>query len=110
MLQARVARRWLLIGSWDERPRAVGGGLSDKRMTLGHPSADCGGVAGGSGCNPMTPKDIHVAGVGMTQFGKQLDRSLRSLAESAVGDALADAGATPEAVEYAFFSNAVAGL
>ncbi|MCW3039615.1 MAG: Propanoyl-CoA C-acyltransferase [Solirubrobacterales bacterium] len=55
-------------------------------------------------------KDIHVAGVGMTQFGKQLDRSLRSMAEEAVRDALADAGGGPEAVEYAFFSNAVASL
>jgi acetyl-CoA acyltransferase len=55
-------------------------------------------------------KDIYVAGTGMTRFGKQLDRNLRSLAEEAVHDALADAGAEPEAVEYAFFSNAVASL
>jgi acetyl-CoA acyltransferase len=55
-------------------------------------------------------KDIYVAGTGMTRFGKQLDRTLRSLAEEAVHDALADAGAGPEAVEYAFFSNALAGL
>jgi acetyl-CoA acetyltransferase len=54
--------------------------------------------------------DIYVAGTGMTRFGKQPDRTLRSLAEEAVRDALADAGAQPEAVEYAFFSNAVAGL
>lgn len=55
-------------------------------------------------------QDIHVAGVGMTHFGKQLDRTLRSMAEEAVREALADAGAGPEAVEYAFFSNAVASL
>src|ERR1700709_694215 len=55
-------------------------------------------------------KDIYVAGVGMTQFGKQMDRTLRSLTEEAVSDALADAGTGPDAVEYAFFSNAVASL
>jgi acetyl-CoA acyltransferase len=55
-------------------------------------------------------KEIYVAGAGMTRFGKQLDRSLRSLAEEAVRDALADAGVEPAAVEYAFFSNAVASL
>lgn len=55
-------------------------------------------------------KDIYVAGTGMTRFGKQLDRTLRSLAEEAVRDALADAGVGPDAVEYAFFSNAVASL
>src|ERR1700712_2604878 len=55
-------------------------------------------------------KDIYVAGTGMTHFGKQLDRTLRSMAEEAVRDALADAGATPDVVEYAFFSNAVASL
>lgn len=53
---------------------------------------------------------IYVAGTGMTQFGKQLDRSLRSLAEEAVRLALEDAGATPDAVDAAFFSNAVASL
>ncbi len=55
-------------------------------------------------------KDIYVAGAGMTQFGKQLERNVRSLAEEAVSDALADAGVGPEAVEYAFFSNAVGSL
>src|SRR2546423_995024 len=60
--------------------------------------------------NRANGTNIHVAGVGMTQFGKQLDRTLRSLAEEAVRDALVDAGTGPEAVEYAFFSNAVASL
>jgi len=55
-------------------------------------------------------KDIYVAGAGMTQFGKQLERNVRSLAEEAVRDALADAGIGPEAIEYAFFSNAVGSL
>src|SRR3954454_9612890 len=55
-------------------------------------------------------RDGFVAGVGMTVFGKHADRTLRSLTEEAVAEALADAGATPDAVEQAFFSNAVAGL
>jgi acetyl-CoA acyltransferase len=55
-------------------------------------------------------EDIYVAGAGMTRFGKQLERNVRSLAEEAVRDALADAGIGPEAIEYAFFSNAVGSL
>ena len=54
--------------------------------------------------------EIYVAGVGMTSFGKHADRTLRSLTEEAVAEALADAGAAPDAVDQAFFSNAVAGL
>src|SRR3954464_982095 len=55
-------------------------------------------------------RDVFVAGVGMTVFGKHADRTLRSLTEEAVAEALADAGATPDAVDQAFFSNAAAGL
>ncbi len=54
-------------------------------------------------------RDVFVAGAGMTAFGK-FDRSIRSLAEEATADALADAGAAPGDVEMAFFSNAVAGI
>ena len=38
--------------------------------------------------------DIFIAGVGMTQFGKQLDRSLKGLSGDAVAQAFADAAAT----------------
>jgi acetyl-CoA acyltransferase len=55
-------------------------------------------------------QDIYIAGTGMTRFGKQLERTLRSLAEEAVSDALADAGAQPDDIGFVFFSNAVAGL
>lgn len=55
-------------------------------------------------------KEVLVCGAGMTRFAKLLDRSLRSLAEEAVGEALADAGIAPADVGMAFFSNAVAGL
>jgi acetyl-CoA acetyltransferase len=54
--------------------------------------------------------EIFIAGVGMTAFGKHEDRTVRSLSEEAVAAALADAGATPEHVDYAVFSNAAASL
>ncbi|WP_067828580.1 thiolase family protein [Nocardia inohanensis] len=52
--------------------------------------------------------DIYVAGVGMTAFGKQADRTVRNMTEEAVAAALADAGAQPDAIDYAYFSTAVA--
>jgi acetyl-CoA acyltransferase len=55
-------------------------------------------------------RDVVVAGIGMTRFGKFLDRGIRSLAEEAVRSALEDAGAEPAGVQTAFFSNAVGGL
>ncbi|MFJ0551235.1 thiolase family protein [Bordetella bronchiseptica] len=51
-----------------------------------------------------------VTGVGMTPFGKFLDRSTRSLAEAAVRDALGDAGIAPAQVDQVYFANAAAGL
>ena len=55
-------------------------------------------------------RDVLVAGAGMTAFGKFMDRSVRSLAEEATAEALADARAAPAEVEVAFFSNATAGV
>jgi acetyl-CoA acyltransferase len=54
--------------------------------------------------------NVVVAGVGMTRFGKYLERGVRSLAEEAVGDALKDAGLEPKDVQTAYFANAVSGL
>src|SRR6266540_1236482 len=54
--------------------------------------------------------DVHVIGAAMTRFGKFMDRSVRSLAEEAVRDALDDASVAPGEVDIAFFSNAVAGV
>jgi acetyl-CoA acyltransferase len=54
-------------------------------------------------------REVYVAGAATTAFGKFLDRSLRSLAEEAVADALSDAGAAPDHVEAAYFANAAAG-
>jgi len=55
-------------------------------------------------------RDVYIAGVGMTAFGKFPDRGTRSLAEEATTEALRDAGATPGDIEMAFFSNATAGI
>lgn len=51
-----------------------------------------------------------IAGVGMTQFGKFLDRNLKSLCEEAVRDALVDANVQPSQIECVFFANAAAGV
>jgi acetyl-CoA acetyltransferase len=51
-----------------------------------------------------------IIGVGMTPFGKFLDKSVRMMAMDAAQAALADAGIQPKDVEQVYFSNAVAGL
>ncbi|NCU86150.1 MAG: thiolase family protein, partial [Betaproteobacteria bacterium] len=53
---------------------------------------------------------VAIAGVGMTAFGKFLDRGLRSLSEEAVAAALADANADPVDVDSVYFANAAAGV
>jgi acetyl-CoA acyltransferase len=55
-------------------------------------------------------RDVIVAGVGMTHFGKFYDRSVRSLAEEALGEALKDASVEPKDVGMVFFANAVGGV
>ena len=40
-------------------------------------------------------EELYVVGVGMTPFGKMLDRSVKSLVSEAVSASLHDAGATP---------------
>src|SRR6476659_3921229 len=50
---------------------------------------------------------IHIVGVGMTRFGKFLDRSVKSLTREAVTLALEDAGAQVVDIGAAFFANAV---
>ncbi len=51
-----------------------------------------------------------VAGVGMTTFGKHLDRGLKSLGGEAILQALEDAGVQPGDIEAAWVGNAAAGL
>lgn len=55
-------------------------------------------------------QDVAIAGVGMTAFGRQLDRDLRSLAEQATSEAMSDAGVTPSDLGFVAFSNATGGL
>jgi acetyl-CoA acetyltransferase len=49
--------------------------------------------------------DIYIVGVGMTPFGKFLDRSVKDLTREAVTAALADAGAAVDDIEAAWFAN-----
>lgn len=55
-------------------------------------------------------QDAIIAGVGMTRFGKHLDRSLSSLAHEAIGAALADAGVEAHEIEAAWAGTAAAPL
>ena len=55
-------------------------------------------------------RDVIVSGIGMTHFGKFLDRGLKSLSEEAVAAALKDAGVVPDQVEQVVFGNAAAGV
>ncbi|MDA8342817.1 MAG: beta-ketoacyl synthase N-terminal-like domain-containing protein, partial [Actinomycetota bacterium] len=55
-------------------------------------------------------REVMVVGAGMTRFGKFMDRSVRSLAEEAVVDALADAHVDPREIEFTAFANAVGGI
>ncbi|MFN8205111.1 MAG: thiolase family protein [Solirubrobacteraceae bacterium] len=53
---------------------------------------------------------VEIVGAAMTRFGKFPDSNIRTLAEEAVADALADAALTPGDVDIVFFSNATAGI
>ncbi len=53
---------------------------------------------------------VYVLGVGMTRFGKHVDRTMKSLAGEAVTGALEDAGVARDGVQAAFVGNAVQGL
>lgn len=52
---------------------------------------------------------VYVAGVGMTPFGRFLDRSVKDLAVQAAIEAMRDAHCPPERIGAAFFSNAAQG-
>lgn len=54
-------------------------------------------------------QEILIAGVGMTPFGRHLDKSVKQLTELAVRDALGDAQCLPASVDVAFFGNSVQG-
>ncbi|MEY2873533.1 MAG: hypothetical protein RLZZ373_904 [Pseudomonadota bacterium] len=52
---------------------------------------------------------IYIVGVGMTQFGRHIERSLQSLAEEALTAALQDAGATLADIGQCFYSGVTQG-
>jgi acetyl-CoA acetyltransferase len=52
---------------------------------------------------------IYVVGVGMTQFGRHIERPLASLAEEALGAALRDADASVSDIGQAFYSGVTQG-
>ncbi|MGI9016062.1 MAG: thiolase family protein [Euzebya sp.] len=54
-------------------------------------------------------RSVFVAGIGMTRFAKQPERTLKDLTAEAVTAALKDVGATAEVLEAGYFGNAVAG-
>jgi acetyl-CoA acyltransferase len=53
---------------------------------------------------------VAIAGVGITAFGKFLDRTVRNLAEEAVRNAFDDAGIDAERVDRVYFGNAASGI
>ncbi|EUC16375.1 UNVERIFIED_ORG: acetyl-CoA acetyltransferase [Burkholderia sp. CF145] len=55
-------------------------------------------------------RKVVIGGVGMTSFGKFLERNLKSLAEESVSLALKDARVSVNDVERIFFGNAAAGV
>jgi acetyl-CoA acyltransferase len=55
-------------------------------------------------------RKVVVAGIGQTVFGKFLDRSVRSLAEEALQQALKDAGIDASRIGVVYFANALSGL
>ncbi|WP_067734587.1 thiolase family protein [Novosphingobium naphthalenivorans] len=54
-------------------------------------------------------RKVAVAGVGMSQFGKQIGRGLRSLSMDAVEKAFKSSGLTYSDVDRVYFGNAIAG-
>jgi acetyl-CoA acyltransferase len=55
-------------------------------------------------------REVAIVGVGMTHFGKFLERGLKDLAREAVEGALDSAGVEKKAIETAVVGNAAAGL
>ena len=53
-------------------------------------------------------RDVYVIGVGMTQFGKHPDRSLRDLGYEACMNAFKDANVQPKQIEAGYCGNALA--
>lgn len=54
--------------------------------------------------------DVFIIGVGMTRFGKYLDRSVKDLTRESVEEALVDAGLQKEDLQAAWFANSTWGF
>jgi acetyl-CoA acetyltransferase len=54
--------------------------------------------------------NAYVAGVGMTPFGRHMDKTLKALGGLAITDALKDAGLAPGDLQAAWMGNAAAGV
>ncbi|HBA34509.1 MAG TPA: thiolase, partial [Gammaproteobacteria bacterium] len=50
-------------------------------------------------------EDVYIVGVGMTPFGKFLDKSVKQLTRESVSQAITDAGARLADIESAYFAN-----
>jgi acetyl-CoA acyltransferase len=55
-------------------------------------------------------KGAAIAGIGMTPFGKQTGRGVRSMALAAIEEAIADSGLAFERIERIYFGNAISGI
>ena len=55
-------------------------------------------------------RPVYVLGVGMTKFGKYIEKSLKDLSFEAAWNAIHDSGIRANEIEMAFFANAYAGL
>jgi acetyl-CoA acetyltransferase len=55
-------------------------------------------------------RDVYVIGVGMTKFGKHMDKNMKALAAEATNTALKHAGITKEQLQLAVVGNAYQGL
>jgi acetyl-CoA acetyltransferase len=55
-------------------------------------------------------RQVVVVGVGMTKFGKFLDRTLQDMGQESIWNAVEDAGIPGSDIEVAYFSNSLAGL
>jgi acetyl-CoA acetyltransferase len=54
--------------------------------------------------------NAHIAGVGMTRFGKHMDTTLKGLAGEAIAEAINDAGIKTGDIEAAYMANAAGGV
>lgn len=53
--------------------------------------------------------NVVIAGVGMTRFGKFIDKDIKELAGAAINEALNDAGIESDVIEAAYMANVAAG-